>query len=242
MATAARPAARWRNDRLFYTGMGVFVALVGFTGFARTYYLSRWFEAPQGTPAIDALLHIHGAVFTAWLVLAAVQPALVAGGNRRLHRRLGYFGAATALSMAIVGNITAIAAMKSGFLFFPNKFAFYAIPFFAINTFALLVALAVLWRNRAETHKRLMLLSSTQIIEAALARLDAMQPGAPFSFTFGADIIIVAGIAYDLVSRGKVHKVWVWGGAAVVLSQIMRLWIMNTQGWQGFAQMMAGLW
>jgi hypothetical protein len=244
MATAAAAPRRWRNDRLFYTGMGVVVALAVFAGFSRSYYLSHWFETPRGTPEVGLLLHVHGAVFTAWVLLNVVQPALIAGRNTALHRKLGYAGAAIAVAMVVLGNIAAVAAMHGGFIGLGDQRAFYAIPFFAINCFAVIVFFAIRWRNRAETHKRLILLSGTQIVEAAVARMpaDLIVAGAPVSFMAGADLIIVAGVAYDLVSRGRVHKVWLWGGGLVLLSQILRLAIANTAPWLAFAGTMQGLW
>lgn len=245
MATAASsPLVRWRNDRLFYTGMGAAIALATFWGFARSYYLNHWFETPPGMRKLEPLLHVHGAIFTAWIALNVVQPALIAKRNPRLHRKLGYAGAAIAIAMVVVGNIAAVAAMHGGFIGLGDPYVFYAIPFFAINVFAVIVALAVVWRNRAETHKRLILLASTQIVEAAVARVPvaAVAAGAPFSFMLGADLIIVAGVGYDLVSRGKVHKVWLWGGGLVIASQALRLLVSQTAPWHAFAEAMAGLW
>jgi len=244
MATGYAPTARWRNDRIFYTGMGVPIALTTFAGFARSYYLGPWFETPKGTPEVGALLHLHGAVFTAWIALNVVQPALIANRNPGLHRRIGVFGAGIAAAMVILGNVAAVAAMHGGFIGMGDPHAFYAIPFFAINTFAVIVALAIFWRNRAETHKRLMLLSATQIVEAAVARipLDTIVAGAPYSFMIVPDLIIVAGAGYDWFSRGKVHKVWIVGGGLVIASQMLRLWISQTEPWLAFARTMAGMW
>ncbi|HEX9931811.1 MAG TPA: hypothetical protein VGB08_03110 [Allosphingosinicella sp.] len=242
MATAAAAPRRWKNDRLFYTGMGVFVALVTFWGFYRSYYLNRWFETPAGMRELNVLLHVHGAVFTAWIALGVVQPALIASRNTRLHRKLGYFGAAVAASMVVLGIVAGIEAMRGGgFIGLGDPRAFFAVPFLALVTFAVIVTLAIRWRNRAETHKRLMLLASTQVIEAAVARIPMATAGAPFSFFIGADLIIAAGVAYDLVSRGRVHKVWIWGGLAVVASQALRLMIANTGPWMAFAEWMRDL-
>jgi hypothetical protein len=236
MATQSLPRVRWRHDRLFYTSMGLFSALIVFIGFAPSYYLSPWFKTPVGTPEITTLLHIHGAFFTAWIALSIVQPALIAGGARPLHRTIGYAGAGLAAVIVLLGTYAAARAMHGGFIGLGDTRVFFAIPFFAMVTFAAIVALGVKWRNRPETHKRLMLLANTQIIEAAVARicLAAGMPLPPLFFV-GADLIIVAGIGYDLLSRGKVHNVWKYGGALVVLSQVFRVAISGTQPWIAFA-------
>ncbi|HEV2079049.1 MAG TPA: hypothetical protein VGR19_04005 [Allosphingosinicella sp.] len=247
--TAARtlnsPAkVKWRNDRLFYTAMGLFVAVVAVAGFARSYYLNFWFETPAGMRRMTPLLHIHAASFTAWLILMVIQPLLIANKNRKLHRKLGYVGAGVAALMVILGNIAAVEAMNAGFAFAPDKHAFYAIPFFTLNSFAVAVLLAIVWRNHTETHKRLILLANVGILGAAIARIpsELVQAAAPFSFLFGPNLIIVAGILYDWVSRGRVHKVWVIGGAAMVASQLAIFPIMASQPWITFAKFMASLW
>lgn len=246
MATLSPQASgtRIRGDRLFYTGMGVAIAAVSFIGFARSYYLSRWFEVPKGTPEITMLLHVHGAIFTLWLALMVVQPSLVAARNLRLHRTLGYAGAAVAAAMVALGNVSAVAAMHVGFIGLGDPLVFYAVPFFAINSFAVAVALAIVWRRRADTHKRLILLANIGLLNAAVARipLDLIQNGAPFTFMFLPHLITVAGALYDWRTRGRVHRVWIWGGGAMLAAHILMFPIMSSSAWYSFASAMASLW
>jgi hypothetical protein len=58
----------------------------------------------------------------------------------------------------------------------------------------------------------------------------------------GSDVIIVLGVGYDLVSRGRVHKVWIWGGGLVVAFEAIRIMVATTTPWLAFAHFMAGLW
>lgn len=244
MATVQAPIVRWRNDRLFYTGASLYLAILTFAGFARSFYLARWMEPSPLTPEVGRLLIVHGLFFTAWMGLLVVQPVLIANRRRELHRKLGWMGAALAVAMVVFGNLASVAAMHGGFKQLGDPHAFYAIPFFAIQGFAVLVALAVLWRERAETHKRLMLLAAIVIVEAATARIELapIVAGAPFSFFVGGDLLILAGMAYDRLSRGRIHKVWIWGGAAVVASQVGKVFISQTEPWMAFGRAMAGLW
>jgi len=245
MATIASPAAaRIRNDRAFYTGMGLAIAATVIWGFAPSFYFARWMEAPPTTPEIGTLLILHGGVFTAWVALMVIQPLLIASRNLRLHRKLGYLGAGVAAAMVAVGNLAAIAAMHGGFRGLGDPLVFYAVPFFAINSFAVTVFFAVRWRNYADTHKRLILLSNAALLGAAIARipLGPIQSAAPFSFIFGPDLIILAGMIYDLASRGRIHRVWLYGGGLMVASQVLMMAVMGTAWWHAFAAAVAGLW
>jgi hypothetical protein len=232
------------EDRLFFTAMGAFVALVVFAGFARTYYLGHWFEPPDRAPHMTLLLHVHALVFTTWIVLGVVQPALIARGRPELHRRLGLGGAGLALLVWLFGNLAAIEAMEAGYRGLGDPYAFYAVTFFSIQAFGLIVALGIKWRARPHAHKRLMLLSSASILEAAIGRmpLQLVAETAPLSFYVGADLIIALGAAYDLMSRGRIHKVWLWGGGLLIASQFLRVAIMHSALWLAFAHGVAGLW
>ena len=243
MATA-QPAMSRQNDRAFFTGMGLFVALVVFAGFARTYYLAEWLEAPPRTPDFTPLLQVHALVFTSWIVLQVVQPALIAGGRPELHRRLGYAGAGVALLVWIFGNLASVKAMDVGYKGVGDPYAFYAVTFFSMQAFGLIVLLGILRRRDGAAHKRLMLLSNAAILEAAIGRLplDLVAETAPLSFYLGADLIVFAGIAYDIASRGRVHPVWLWGGGTLIASQLLRVAIMGTEPWLAFAHSVAGLW
>ncbi|MEA3064758.1 MAG: hypothetical protein QOJ27_1204 [Sphingomonadales bacterium] len=244
MATVQAPIVRWRNDRLFYTGASLYLAILTFAGFARSFFLAHWMTRSPSTPEVGPLLITHGLFFTAWMGLLVVQPVLIANRRRDLHRKLGWVGAGLAVAMVLLGNLAAVGAMHGGFKGLGDPYAFYAVAFFAIQGFAVLFALAVLWRDRAETHKRLMLLAAIVIVEAAVARIELapVVAGAPFTFFVGGDLLIFAGMAYDKVSRGRIHKVWIWGGGGVVASQIGKLFIAQTGPWLAFAHWAAGLW
>ncbi|HEX8257855.1 MAG TPA: hypothetical protein VF589_09480 [Allosphingosinicella sp.] len=238
IASEARPAGR-----LFYSAMGLLIAAIVFAGFARTYYLSHWLTPPARTPEITPLLHLHALVFTGWILLQAAQPALVARGRVGLHRALGYGGAGLAFAVWLLGNSAAVEAIEAGYKGVGDPYAFYAITFFSIQAFGIIVALGIARRRDAEAHKRLMLLSSAAILEAAVGRLplDLVEATAPLSFYLGADLVIAAGILHDLAVRGRVHAVWAWGGGLLVASQILRVAIMDTGPWLAFARAMAAL-
>jgi hypothetical protein len=244
MATIAQPARRIHSDRILYSAMGIAIAVTSVWGFAASFYFSRWMTVPAHAPEMTGLLYLHGFAFTGWIVLMVVQPMLIARRDLRLHRKLGYAGAVLAGAMVVLGNLAAIAAMHKGFSGLGDPLVFYAVPFFAINSFAVAVWLAVKWRRRADYHKRLILLANVGLLGAAVARIPmwAVQAGAPFTFIFLPNLITVAGAIYDWRTRGRVHPVWIWGGLAMLASQIVMMAVMGTGAWRAFAAAMAGLW
>jgi hypothetical protein len=244
MATLSQPARRIHSDRIFYSAMGVAIAVVTVWGFAASFYFSRWMTVPSHAPEMTTLLYLHGFAFTGWIVLMVVQPMLIARRDLPLHRKLGYAGAGLAVTMVLLGNLAAIAAMHKGFIGLGDPLVFYAVPFFAINSFAVAVALAVYWRRRADFHKRMILLANVGLLGAAVARIPtwAVQAGTPFTFIFLPNLVTVAGAFYDWRTRGRVHPVWIWGGLAMLASQLVMMAVMGTAPGRAFAGMMAGLW
>jgi hypothetical protein len=224
-----------RRERLFYTGMAVAVMITVFAGFARTYYLRPYF----GTPALTPLLHLHGIVFTSWIVLFLAQTALVASNRTGIHRRLGMVGAVIAVLMVLVGTATAIIRAKIADLppGSPSPLAFLTIPLGGMLVFASLVGAGFYFRRRADVHKRLMLLATISILDAAIARLPFafIKQVGPLAFFGLADLFIVACLLYDVIARRRLHPATVWGGLLIVFSQPLRLVIGNTHAWLAFA-------
>ena len=249
MATLAEPAVverpRARARSRFYLLLGLTIWAAVFYGFYPSFYLNHWFATPPGLRVLTPLYLAHGLIFSLWVGLAVLQPALILAGRRTWHRRVGWAAVALALAVVAIGNVAAIEAMNHGFADAPDRLAFYAVPFTDLVVFAACVGLGVLWRNRAETHKRLMFLSYTQLLHAAIGRYNFafMLAGAPWTFLFAPDLLIlVPGILYDWLTRGRIHRVWLIGGALVMLSDPLRLWIGSTSWWHGFAASAASLW
>jgi hypothetical protein len=236
--TIKHPAGAY--DRVFYTGMAVAMALTVFAGFAPTYYLRGYFGAPvtvSGSTTLSPLAHLHGVVFTAWVVLFLVQTGLVASRRVAVHRRLGVAGVALAATMVVVGISTAIVgAANGGGPPGIDPLAFLLVPIADMVLFAGFVTAAVLKRREREAHKRLMLLAYVSIIAAAIARLPGVLPLGPLVF-FGLSLIFVAaGVVYDRLSRRRIHPVYLWGGAVLVVSIPARLAISGSAAWLALAE------
>jgi hypothetical protein len=234
MAVSATAVRTGRRTRRFYVGMAIAITITVFAGFSRSYFLKGWY----GTPELSRLLHVHGLVFTAWVLFFLAQTTLVATGRTYLHRRMGIAGAVLAALVVIVGTAVAITRVKTGTSPIPGvpPLGFLAIPLFDMVVFAILVGTALYFRRRLETHKRLMTLSMITLLAAPVARIDfpLLPPGPPTFFAL-ADLFIVAILVYDLRTRRKAHPATIWGGLLIVASQPLRLMIAGTPAWLGFA-------
>ena len=244
-ATLGRPEAlhsATRYDRVFYGGMGLLLAAIAVAGFAQTFYLRSWFGAPptvSGATELTRLAQIHGAVFTAWMVLFIAQTSLIASRRVAVHRRLGVAGVVLAAAMIMVGAMTAIAAARRGAA--PpgaDSLSFLAVTLFDLVVFAIFVAAAVLRRRDKETHKRLMLLAYISIIAAGVARIPGVLPYGPLMFFGIAYGLSLIGAGYDQWSRGKIHRVYYWGIPLLLISVPARLIISTTAAWRSFAELL----
>lgn len=230
------PATIKPRDRFFYTAMAVVAASLVFVGFARTYYLRHLFtNAP-----LKPLLHLHGFLFTSWLLLLLAQVTLVAAKRTDLHRRLGVAGGALAALMVVVGPIVAIHSARGEFTpNAPDPLRFLVIPLFDMLVFAIVVAAALYYRHQPQTHKRLMLVATFALLPAAVFRLpfafiQNSGPG-PLVFFGVNDLLLLAFIAYDTLVHRRLHPAYLWAGLLLIVSHPVRLALGGTSAWLAFA-------
>jgi hypothetical protein len=225
-----------RFDKLFFSGMAVVIFASVFVGFARSYYLAGVFKAPLP----NLLVHIHGAVFSSWILLLIVQTSLVAAGRVDLHRRLGLLGFALACLMVIVGLLAATDSL--GRHFAPGEAgsgvrAFSTVTLTTMLAFSTLIYFAFRNRFNPAAHKRLILIATIAILDAAFVRwpVPAQWWGlraASFLCTIPLLLLIMS---YDYWSRGKVHRATIWASIFVVVLQQLRDPIGHSAPWQAFA-------
>src|SRR2546423_15147069 len=222
MATAASPrllVSPAATDRKFYTGIAIAMLFTALFGFSRTYFfglISGHARTITGRVP-NTTVHLHALLFVSWLVLFIVQTSLIATHRVKVHRKLGYFGAALAAAMILVGGRPAIESARLGAA--PpgaNSWSFIAIPFGDIATFAIFVIAAVLSRNNKDRHKRLIILASASLMAAPLARFPGVLAiGALFSYVLML-LFPIAGVVYDRRAPGRVPPACMGGLGLVV--------------------------
>jgi hypothetical protein len=223
--------------RFWFVGVALVAATIALVGFAPTFYLRPATLAPLPT-----LLIVHGTVFTSWIALLVAQTTLVASDRRDLHRKLGVFGAALAILIPALGMTAAINSMRLGHTPVEglDPRSFFALPFRGMLNFTILAGCALAMRRDLATHKRLMVLATFSILDAALARWPVINSYGPPAFFAIQDLLVAAVCVHDWRKFGRVHKAYKWGGALVVLTQPLFLALSGSPPWLALASWIRG--
>ncbi|HEX5122653.1 MAG TPA: hypothetical protein VFV97_05335 [Rhodanobacteraceae bacterium] len=216
-------------ERRFFTIAAAMLAALVAIGFAQTFYLRVFFAAP----ALPWLVHVHGALITAWFALVVVQASLIGARRVDLHRRLGMFGAV--LAAAIVGIspvvlVRATAREIATATVDPFWFVIFGVDTVILIDFAVLVGVALALRRRSDIHKRLMLLATASLLLPALARLP-LSILATWILFYAA---VLVPVATDTIRHRRLHPAFGWGALAVLASQQLAYLGTQTETWKNF--------
>jgi FtsH-binding integral membrane protein len=229
--SAAIPGRRF--DHLFFSLGTLAMAISVVVGFGPTYFFAGVFRAPLPSTVI----HVHGAIFSCWILLLLTQTSLVSAKRVDLHKKLGIAGFLLAVGMVVVGEWAATSRLAQGFAppGLDPRF-FYVIPFTDMLIFGTLIFFAFRYRSDSSTHKRLIYIATTELLVAAIARWHwQVVFHNPVRASIVSYLFLLALIGYDLWSTHKVHRATLWGSAFLIFGQWIRLPIGNTAAWQSFA-------
>jgi hypothetical protein len=210
----------------------------------------------SGSIRVSPLTHAHASLFFGWLLFFVYQSRLVASGRTAKHRNVGLAGISLATAMFFAGNAVAIQRILALEAAGQGEAArrFSVIPFTAILFFGVLFALAIRNVRTPAVHKRLLLVATVSMLQAAVGRLtrlaaagppptDGLPPLPPsvaLSIVPGVlvDLLIVAAMVHDYRSTGRVHRVYVIAGGALLALQVLRVPLSATGAWMRFTYVM----
>ena len=228
---AALPGRRY--DRQFFTATAWLMLVTVFVGFGPTYYWAGIFHAPLPS----RIIHVHGAIFSSWILLLITQTALVSVKRLDLHRRLGIAGFTLACAMVVVGILAATDTLVHGRgPVGRDALFFYIIPLSDILVFGTLISFAFRNRKNPAAHKRLIYIATSCILIAAIARWPwayVHRNAAHASYVVYAFLALLWG--YDWWSARKIHRATLWASALVIFVFEIRLVIGQTAAWHSFA-------
>lgn len=235
MATmAGKPRGGMTAERHFFTIMAAIVLVSTFIGFMPSYYLrgiaTPYFPFPPMTP----LVHVHGLVFSAWVMLFMVQTSLVAAGRVDIHRRLGMLGMGLVALMIPLGIWVGLAGVgrptaPPGI----DPLSWAAMPLMDVPVFGGLIITALVKRGNPQVHKRLMLIAMVNMLQPSMGR---MPFPIPTIGVFLPILFLLPLFVWDWKTRGRIHPATLWGSLIVVTVMIARPMIWTTQPWMDFVR------
>lgn len=243
MATAVMTPrkAKIQPDRIFFPLMCLTILVTVWLGFSKTYYAAGMVKAHLPAP----IIHVHAAIMTLWLLTLTVQTSLVSVRRVKLHMTVGLWGFALAATMIPIGTLAAINSLRrdlsppgSGL----SPLTFFVVPVTALLLFAILAAWSYSVRRKPDQHKRLILLATIPLLDAAVGRFPATLGIAqsPMAQLALLCIFPAALIVHDLISRRKIQRVTWMGTLILLVVWLTRIPLAQTAAWQAFARMVHG--
>lgn len=236
MATLASPG-RLSTERRFFLGMAIALAICTFAGFARTYYLMTY----TGAGELPWLVHLHGMVFTAWVLLFGLQAGLISARRHDVHMVTGGVGIGLAAVMIVLGLYVAVSRSAPPAAIPLTIEQFLIFPITSIGLFALFVGLAYANRRRPDVHKRYMLIATINVVLPALSRMTMLLPFLPRGVVGGmiiGNLFLLALALFDWRSTGRLHRATIIGGAITLVSEPLRFLIARSEWWPPVARML----
>jgi hypothetical protein len=223
--------------RYFFAAMAGLVILTVFAGFAPSFYLRSSFHPDR---ELSILLHIHGLAFSAWIILFLVQTLLIAKGSRRLHQRLGWFTVGIGVVMLLLVGGATVEQMRRG-LPLEAAAADISLNLFGALMFGVPFIAAIYYRKRPDWHKRFMLCATLGLLGAPILRLILLSADVAFptAIILGAvisDLFFLPCFAYDLLTRGSIHRAYTYVLALFIVSQVAMMRILSWPPWLDFSR------
>ena len=228
-------ASTKQDERRLFAWCAVFIVLLVFAGFSRTYFLHTFFQIP----APSSFLRIHGAVMSGWILIYFVQTILVSVNCVAVHRAFGMFGAGyAALVVAFGTTATFLSARREVRGHTDALFSFlnvFGLELAQMILFASFVTAAVWWRNHPGRHKRLMLLATLCMIPNAIVRLFLRFFDSNLAFLNIWATLIVLIVLIDSIRNRRLHPAFGIGATIALTIMYVAQFASRTQAWQVFA-------
>jgi hypothetical protein len=230
-----------QSERLFYVVAGSVMLIATVVGFRAFLAHGKAFGGGEITRQIVPLVVVHGVAMFSWVCLFLVQSVFILNGNRRLHMRAGVGGAVLAGVVVILGSVTAILSTRdnpAGYQILGGARFFLATMLGEMLAFGTLVAIAVVYRRRAEIHRPMMLLASLMIISGGLGRCPYIGNFAIMPPLYVLGPALALGAFFLVLQWALVRSVSRWyalGYLAVVIASFIFIIVGHSSLWNQIA-------
>ena len=219
--------------RWFFVMMAALFPIIAATGFIPDYVLMS-----RGAFHAHWFAHVHGAIMTSWLLIFLTQAILAAKGNLNYHRKLGLFS----VGLGVIVWLSAIAAdVRARIATSPpagdDSWDVLLIGIYASTLFALFFSWGILARKNAAVHKRLLLLATMVILQAAVDRtrwLPGIGAAIYVRFIY-LDFLLIPLFIYDLLTVKRIHKITLIATAFLITFQLAVTLTVGSPVWHKLA-------
>ena len=244
MSAIISPEVNKRTFRpSFFFWMSVLMAIFVFGGFGMTY----WQPMVSGTlEPFPPIVHLHGIVYSSWIILLVVQSLLVNVKNVQLHRSLGTFGIAIATCVILLGIfITLLFGRFNRPNPMPDYYNLMYLGLVAPLVFAALFTLAIRNVRRPDRHRKLILLATIAVLAPGINRLYMV----PFGLTnlplpamyLTLDAMISAILIHDWRTTGKISTTSIIGAAFIIIPELLHAPIAGSGTFAGLCNVLTDL-
>jgi hypothetical protein len=223
-------------ENRFFVGMSLLLLVTVLVGFAKSYFLAGLVRAPLP----NKLIHVHAILFSCWILLLIAQATFISSNRFDQHRKFGLFGFGLACGMTVVGVMAATDSLtRIRMVGSIDARTFYAVPLFDVVVFAVLIFFAYRWRHDPATHKRLILIASITIVDAATGRDPLTRiTNIPYLNNVFTQLYTVLLAGFDLWYLKRIHRATLVAGLFSIGMLLAAIPVGSTGPWIAFADWM----
>ena len=227
----------------FYFWMTAIMAVLVFGGFGITYWQPM---ATSSLAPLPPIVHIHGFLFSAWMLLLVTQSLLVNIRNVPLHRSLGTFGIAIATLVWIFALMLTIlpsdpTGQTTGFQYFSLEY----LSISAVILFGVLFTLAIRHVRNPDNHRRYILFAIIPLLPPGINRLYMALLDTftlPLLWTYlTMDLLVAAIVIHDWRTRGALTSASITGTVLIVGTQLLHVPITGSESFADFCMFLGSL-
>ena len=193
------------------------------------------------------VVHLHAAVMASWVSLVAVQATLSLAGRMDLHRKWGV-GSLVVAPLVLIMLIAVTVVRQNDAAGTPAAPIVNNILLVQIRSIVLFPTFFI-WALQTrhtdpETHKRMMLLATLVLLDAAIARMGWLPynefPNRYFAVHIYLLLLLVPALLYDLIRLGRIHRAWMWGLGLTLPWIVATELVWGSHWWREFGPKLVG--
>jgi len=226
----------------FFFWMTVVMACFVFGGFGITY----WVPMATGTlTALPPIVHLHGILYSAWIVLLVAQASLIGVRNVALHRSLGTFGIAIASGVLFTGALITVMFGRVTPTETPFYYDLMYLGFAAVIAFGALFTLAIRRTRTPAQHRLLILFATIPLLPPGINRLYMGVFGLTYLPVLATyltmDILAAALLVYDCRANRSLCKASIIGAVILVVAQVLHYLLVDSAAFASICRVLTGL-